>query len=59
MISLTPDVHLNPNKLRWVRNDEAYALVRFEVILSTLNFEQKFDPLDHSLPTRLRGRMIF
>jgi hypothetical protein len=39
-ISLSPDVHLNPNKLRWVRNDKAYALVRFEVITSTLNFEQ-------------------
>jgi hypothetical protein len=37
-ISLAPDVRLSPNELRWVRNDEAYALVRFEVIPSTLNF---------------------
>jgi hypothetical protein len=38
MISLTPDVCLNPNKLCWVHNDEAYAPIRFEVILSTLIF---------------------
>jgi hypothetical protein len=37
-ISLAPDVRLNPNELRWVRNDEAYTLVRFEAIPSTLNF---------------------
>ena len=38
MISLATDVRLNPNELRWVHNDEAYALVWFEVIPSTLNF---------------------
>jgi hypothetical protein len=27
VISLAPDVHLNPNKLRWVRDNEAYAPV--------------------------------
>jgi hypothetical protein len=43
--SLAPDIRLNPNELRWVRNDEAYALVRFEAIPSTLNFLAKFDPL--------------
>jgi hypothetical protein len=43
-ISLAPDVRLNPNELCWVRNDEAYALVRFEVIPSTLNFEQNLIP---------------
>jgi hypothetical protein len=37
-ISLTPDVRLNPNELRWVQNNEAYSLVRFEAILRTLNF---------------------
>jgi hypothetical protein len=37
-ISLAPDVHLNPNELRWVCNDEAYTPVRFEAIPSTLNF---------------------
>jgi hypothetical protein len=37
-ISLTPNVHLNPNELRWVHNDKAYTPVRFEVIPSTLNF---------------------
>jgi hypothetical protein len=37
-ISLIPDVCLNPNELRWVHNNEAYALVRFEAIPSTLNF---------------------
>jgi hypothetical protein len=35
---------LNPNELRWVRDDEAYAPVRFEVIPSTLNFEQNLIP---------------
>jgi hypothetical protein len=43
-ISLAPDVRLNRNELRWVCNDEAYAPVRFEVILSTLNFEQNLIP---------------
>jgi hypothetical protein len=37
VISLTPDIRWNPNELCWVRNDEAYALVQFEVIPSTLN----------------------
>jgi hypothetical protein len=37
-ISLTLDVCLNPNELRWVFNDKAYALVRFEAIPNTLNF---------------------
>jgi hypothetical protein len=27
VISLTPNVRLNPNELRWVHNNEAYALV--------------------------------
>jgi hypothetical protein len=44
VISLSPDVHLNPNKLCWVHNDEAYAPVRFEAIPSTLNFEQNLIP---------------
>ena len=44
-ISLAPDVRLRWNELCWVCNDEAYALVRFEVIPSTLNFWAKFDPL--------------
>jgi hypothetical protein len=43
-ISLSFDVRLNPNELRWVRDDEAYALVRFEAIPSTLNFEQNLIP---------------
>jgi hypothetical protein len=43
-ISLSPDVRLNPNELRWVRDDEAYAPVRFEAIPSTLNFEQNLIP---------------
>jgi hypothetical protein len=43
-ISLSSDVRLNPNELRWVRDDEAYAPVRFEVIPSTLNFEQNLIP---------------
>jgi hypothetical protein len=47
VISLAPDVRLNPNELHWVCNDEAYAPDQFEVILSTLNFLAKFDPLDH------------
>jgi hypothetical protein len=38
MISLTPDIRLNPNELHWVRNDEAYALLRVEAIPSTFNF---------------------
>jgi hypothetical protein len=50
VISLVPDVRLNPNELRWVCNDETYALVRFEAITSTLNFLAKFDPLDHTSP---------
>jgi hypothetical protein len=44
MISLALDVCLNPNELCWVHNDEAYFLVRFEAILSTLNFEQNLIP---------------
>jgi hypothetical protein len=43
-ISISSDVRLNPNELCWVRDDEAYALVRFEVIPSTLNFEQNLIP---------------
>jgi hypothetical protein len=38
VISLSPDIHLSPNKLCWVHNNKAYALVLFEVIPSTLNF---------------------
>jgi hypothetical protein len=37
-------VRLNPFELRWVRDDEAYGLVHFEVIPSTLNFEQNLIP---------------
>jgi hypothetical protein len=37
-ISLALDVRLNPNELCWVRNDEAFALVLFEAIMSTFNF---------------------
>jgi hypothetical protein len=44
VISLSSDVRLNPNELRWVRDDEAYAPVRFEAILSTLNFEKNLIP---------------
>jgi hypothetical protein len=44
-ISLAPNVCLNPNELHWVCNDEAYALIQFEVIPNTLNFLAKFDPL--------------
>jgi hypothetical protein len=43
-ISLSPDVCLNPKKLRWVRDDEVYAPIRFEVIPRTLNFEQNLIP---------------
>jgi hypothetical protein len=43
-ISLAPDVRLNPNKLRWVHNNETYAPIQFEVIPSTLNFEQNLIP---------------
>jgi hypothetical protein len=43
-ISLAPDVRLNPNELRWIHNDETYAPIRFEAILSTLNFEQNSIP---------------
>jgi hypothetical protein len=43
-ISLSSDVRLNPNELRWVCDDEGYAPVRFEAILRTLIFELKFDP---------------
>jgi hypothetical protein len=44
-ISLAPDVCLRRNELRWVHDDEGYALVRFEVIPRTLLiFELKFDP---------------
>jgi hypothetical protein len=43
-ISHSSDVRLNPFELRWVRDDEAYAPVRFETILSTLNFEQNLIP---------------
>jgi hypothetical protein len=37
-ISLAPEIRLNPNEFHWVRNDEAYALIRFEAILRTFNF---------------------
>jgi len=48
-ISLTPDVRLRRNELHRVRNDEVYSLIQFEVILGTLNFWAKFDPLITSL----------
>jgi hypothetical protein len=44
VISHSSDVCLNPFELHWVRDDEAYAPVRFEAILSTLNFEQNLIP---------------
>jgi hypothetical protein len=44
VISLSSDIRLNPNELRWVRDDKAYAPVRFEAIQSTLNFEQNLIP---------------
>jgi hypothetical protein len=44
VISLSSDVCLNPNELRWVRDDEAYAPVQFEAIPRTLNFEQNLIP---------------
>ena len=44
VISLSSDVCLNPNELRWVRDDEGYAPVRFEAIPRTLIFELNFDP---------------
>jgi hypothetical protein len=37
-------VCLNPNELRWVRNNEGYAPVHFEAIPRTLIFELNFDP---------------
>ena len=49
-ISLSFNVCLNPNEFHWVHDDEAYAPVRSEAILSTLNFWAKFDPLDHTSP---------
>ena len=44
MISLAPDICLNPNDLCWVHDDEGYALVRFEAIPRMLIFGLKFDP---------------
>jgi hypothetical protein len=38
VISFTYSVCLSPFKLRWVHNDEAYAHIRFEAIMSTLIF---------------------
>jgi hypothetical protein len=43
-ISCSYDVRLSPFKLCWVRNDEAYAHVRFEAIPRTLIFEQNLIP---------------
>jgi hypothetical protein len=43
-ISPSYSVCLNPFEVCWVRDDEAYVPVRFEVILSTLNFEQNLIP---------------
>jgi hypothetical protein len=43
-ISLAPDIRLRRNELRWIRDDEGYALVRFEAIPRTLIFWLKFDP---------------
>jgi hypothetical protein len=44
MISHSYDVHLNPFKLCWDHEDEAYACVHFEAIPSTLIFEQNLIP---------------
>jgi hypothetical protein len=44
VISHSYSVCLNPFKVRWVRDDEAYVPVHFEAILSTLNFEQNLIP---------------
>jgi hypothetical protein len=44
VISHSSDVHLNPFKFLWVREDEAYTPVRFEVIPSTFIFGLIFYP---------------
>jgi hypothetical protein len=44
VISHSSNVRLNPSELCWVCDDETYAPVRFEVIPSTLNFEQNLIP---------------
>jgi hypothetical protein len=46
VISLAYNICLNPFKLCWDREDNAYARVRFQAIPSTLIFEHIFDPLD-------------
>jgi len=43
-ISLSSDVCLTLFKVHWVCDDEAYALVHFEVILNTFIFGLNFDP---------------
>ena len=43
-ISHSYDIRLNPLKLHWDREDEAYARVHFEAILSTLIFEHILIP---------------
>ena len=43
-ITFAPDVRLRRNELRWVRDNEGYAHVRFEAIPRTLIFGLKFDP---------------
>jgi hypothetical protein len=43
-ISHSYDICLNPFKLRWDREDEAYTRLRFEAILSTLIFEKNLIP---------------
>jgi hypothetical protein len=42
--SLSSDVCLNPNELRWVHDDKAYSPIQFEAIPSTLNFEKNLIP---------------
>jgi hypothetical protein len=44
MISHSSDVRLNPFKVRWVHEDEAYAPICFEAISNTLIFGLNFDP---------------
>jgi len=44
VISPSYSVHLNPFQVCWVREDEAYVLACFEVILRTLNFEKNLIP---------------
>jgi hypothetical protein len=55
VISHSSDVRLNPFEVRWVRDDEAYAPVCFEVIPNTLIFGLNLTPgpdSDHTFPLK-------